>query len=138
MSYDRDDWSVAFRHRLQVKLRSGRHVRRHLDGQAEREIPGLRDEEFVRTFRHPHLRYATLVGDGLVRVHHHTSTPEGRLTDFVDRLDRHPVLGMADDYDSKTDGAFRVRDPDIRSRALDAPRIEALPRRGFQFDLRNK
>src|SRR5439155_27116181 len=91
----------------------------------------------VRTFRHPHLRYATLVGDGLVRVHHHTSAPEGRLTDFVDRLDRHKVLGMADDSDSKTDGPFSMRVPGIRSRDLDAPRVEALHHRGFKFDLRN-
>ena len=44
---------------------------------------------------------------------------------------------MADDSDSKTDGAFSVRDLGIRSRGLDAPRVEALRRRGFEFDLRN-
>src|SRR6266545_4673016 len=72
--------SVAFEDRLQAKLRPGAHVGRHVDGQAERQIPGLRDEESVRTFRNPDLRHATPVGEGSVRVHHHTSAAEGRLS----------------------------------------------------------
>ena len=59
-----------------------------------------------------------------------------RMTDFVDRLDRYHALGLADDSDSKTDGAFIVREPVIRSRALNAPRVEALRLRGLKFDLR--
>src|SRR5262252_8129790 len=44
---------------------------------------------------------------------------------------------MADDSDSKTDRAFSVQDPGIRSLTPDTPRIEALLRWGFEFDLGN-
>src|SRR5207237_6728697 len=78
--------SVAFWHGFQLKLHSGVHVRRYLDGQTKRDIAGLRDEEPIGAFRHTHLRYATFVGDGIVWVYDDTSTDERLLTIFVDRF----------------------------------------------------
>src|SRR5207249_8455056 len=127
--------SVAFRYRFQLQRRSGPHVGRHLDGQSERKIPSLRDEKHICAFLHTHLRYATLVGERLVWVHDDTSTGEGRLSIFVDSLDRYPTLGVTDNADSKTDGSLSVRHRGIRSLGPDAPRVEARPRRRFKFDL---
>ena len=65
-------------------------------------------------------RYTTFVGDDPVWVHDHTSTAEGRLTDLVNRLDRHQVLGMADDSDAKMmePSACGIPRPDCRALTL--------------------
>src|SRR5262245_50545380 len=93
--------SVALEHRLQVELRSCRSVCHYVDGQAERDVVRLRDEEPVRTCCHPDACYAMFVGDDPVWVHDQTRSAQGSLSSLVNRFDRHQILRMTDNPDSK-------------------------------------
>src|SRR5262245_31913111 len=126
---------IAFEDGLQLELGSGRHVGCHFDGEVEGEIRGLGNEEFVRTFGHAQPGYAAFVGDSSVWMHHHTSPAERSVTFFVDCLDRHHVIGLANDSDSKAGRTFIMRRAGIESRTPDAPSVEPFVRRGLKFNL---